>query len=289
MGTYTCRPRPAQTLPPVPRPNARCITTPQEASPEKCSTSGCISSASFDGSNIITSSSHNLSLDELCNRLGKFGPLDTYPCYTYVIDTVELEGNGEVKQTASAPNFSGGYITLCTCKHLTRTMHSPKEWSEGVWLAGMTGSGNKFKYQQSLAFLMRVAEAYPSHFDLVQALRATGRMSTLDAKDSRHNRNGDLMIPQNTELTPSQRVMASFYLPPMIGHAHRQSEDDTHWHEDIDYVDSRSGKRPALLVGDPRNSFTWSRQMILNTGEPGALRYHRKWSLRELLGKLSAA
>ena len=150
----------------------------------KSSASGCGSSATFDGSNTITSSSHNLSLDELCNRLGKFGALDTYPCYTYVIDTVELGRDGEVKQTASAPNFSGGYITLCTCKHLTRTMHPPREWSKGVWVAGMTGSGDKFKYQQSLVYLMRVAEAYPSHFDLVQALRATDRIATLDAKDS---------------------------------------------------------------------------------------------------------
>jgi hypothetical protein len=145
----------------------------------------------------------------------------------------------------------------------------------------MTGSGKKFNHQQALAFLMRVGEAYPSQFDLVQALRASGRTSTLEAKNASRHAKGDVYVPRSTELTREQGFSPEFYHAPVLPHAHRTSHDDTHWHEDIDYAD-RCGRRPAYLVGDPNNSFTWSRQMILNT-KSGNLRPHRAWTLDQML------
>lgn len=220
-------------------------------------------------------------------RLGRFGPLEQQPCYTYVVQTVALGQDGELIQTASAPNFSGGLITLCTCKRNMRAALTPDQWRRGIWIAGMTGSGRNFNQRQSLVFLMRVGEAYPSYFDLVEALRLSGRVEALEAKDSTRHPNGDLMIPRASSLTPTQRFAAESYYPPMLPHAHRQAEDDTHWHEDVEHVD-QWGRRPAYLIGDPENSFTWSRQQILHT-EPGNLRPYRTWHLGQLVERLVGA
>jgi hypothetical protein len=38
--------------------------------------------------------------------------------------------DGQYSQTASAPNFQGGVITLCTCKHWMRTF-KPAKWRLG--------------------------------------------------------------------------------------------------------------------------------------------------------------
>lgn len=249
------------------------------------SPSQCGQGTTSGGKNTITSAAHNLELDALCARLGRFGPLEDQPCYLYVVETLELGSGDEVVQTASAPNFSGGFITLCTCKHDMRSLQTPEQWTAGVWVAGMTGSGKKFRHRQSLAFFMRVGEAYASQFDLVQALRGSKREATLNAKDACRNENGDVLIPQNVDLSPTQRLSAEFYHPPKLPHAHRSSADDLCWHEDIDHVD-RWGRRPAYLVGDPDNSFTWSRQLILNT-KPGNLRPHRAWTLADLVSQLA--
>jgi len=40
--------------------------------------------------------------------------------YGYVLTTVKGDGSGGFVQTGSAPNFQGGLITLCTCKHWMR-------------------------------------------------------------------------------------------------------------------------------------------------------------------------
>jgi hypothetical protein len=243
-------------------------------------------SEGWSGDNVITSAAHNLDLETLCARLGRFGPLEKQSCYTYVVETLVLDRDGNIKQTASAPNFCGGFITLLTCKHSTRAVLSPSEWRNGVWIAGMTGSGAKFGHRQSLAFLMRVGEAYESQFDLVQALQASGRSKTLDAKNASRHPNGDVLIPRYAQLTQAQRVSPEFYHPPVLPHAHRASHDDTYWHKDVDHI-ARGGSRPAYLVGDPTNSFTWSRQMIFNE-RSGNLRPHRTWPLGQLVGYLKA-
>lgn len=239
------------------------------------------------GANVITSSAHNLDLQTLCDELGRFGPLDKQPCYLYVIETVVPDATGELMQTASAPNFDGGFITLCTCKRSMRALLTPEEWEAGVWIAGMTGSGQKFNYQQSLVFLMRVGEAYSSQYALHHALTASGRNATVAKKASTQHAKGDLLIPRDSHLTQEQQFSPDWYYPPQLPHAHRATEDDTHWHKDADHVD-RWGRRPAYLVGDPAYSFTWSRQRILNS-KPGNLRPHRSLSLEQLVSNLTSA
>jgi hypothetical protein len=83
--------------------------------------------------------------------------------YHYVVASIHRH-NGEFVQTGCGPNFQGGLITLCTCKHRMRTYMDPDDWN-GIWIAGFTslptGNGANF-----LIYLMRVAYAFASQRDL---------------------------------------------------------------------------------------------------------------------------
>jgi hypothetical protein len=192
--------------------------------------------------------------------------------------------NGVLVQTASAPNFDGGYITLCTCKHSMRATMPVDAWLRGVWIAGMNKWDVESGKQQGLVYLMRVGEAYGSHFELVQAFQGSSRTVTVEIKAATTNSRGDVMIPKSAQLAPDEHRSMSGYISPMVGHAHRNEQNDTHWANDIEYV-SKKGKSATLLVGDPAFSFTWSKQMIRNK-KPGSLRPYRRWDLGTLLSNL---
>src|SRR5712691_3567326 len=56
--------------------------------------------------------------------------------HSYVVRTVGYDRTEKVfGQTGSAPNFQGGYITLCTCKHQMRATQDCHEWRD-TWIAG---------------------------------------------------------------------------------------------------------------------------------------------------------
>lgn len=237
----------------------------------------------LEGQNLITSAAHNLSLNELAVRLRVLGPLERQKCNTYVVKTVRPV-KGEMVQMASAPNFDGGFITLNTCKHSMRTLLPAEAWQEGVWIAGMNSWDVHYGKQQGLVYLMRVGEAYNSHFELIQAFEESGRSATVDVKAATTNRRGDIMIPRSAQLPPAEHRAVSGYLPPMVGHAHRAKADHTYWEDDINHV-SKKGVPASLLVGDPAFSFTWSKQMVRNQN-PGNLRPWRDWDLGTLLSYL---
>jgi hypothetical protein len=52
--------------------------------------------------------------------------------YAYIMSSVVLDGDN-LLQTGTGPNFQGGYITLCTCKHRMRTSLPRNEWV-GKWV-----------------------------------------------------------------------------------------------------------------------------------------------------------
>ena len=56
--------------------------------------------------------------------------------YGYVMSSVKLNGK-LLRQTGTGPNFQGGCVTLCTCKHRMRTSLPSKEWAN-KWIAGFT-------------------------------------------------------------------------------------------------------------------------------------------------------
>lgn len=209
----------------------------------------------------------NLPLDALRQRID---PEQT-TTYCYVVDTVKNEG-GRLVQRESAPNFQGGLITLCTCKHRMRTSRSPCDW-EGTWIAGFTGVGAAGG-RNALVYLTRVANAFESHYDLwySQGTPETAKQ----AKSARSSKCGDLFQPLKRLSDPFD---PRDYHQPCDDHCH--CGDD--WHRDVNYT-GYSERRAALLVGDPAYSFLWSRPTIFFP--IGIGRSNPKTGLSDLLSQL---
>ena len=181
----------------------------------------------------------NLRRKALTRKIAKFRE-DTV--YTYIVTTVERR-EGRLRQEGSAPNFQGGLITLCSCKHWMRTFRDIEAWKR-VWIAGYTSKrlGNK------LFYLMRVSEAFESHGELWIADSISEK--TKLGKAAHLSRFGDIYKPKSEA---SDAYTPQDYIRPQKSHVHR---DPDIWHKDIDYP-AKHGRRPALLVGDPKYSFVW--------------------------------
>ncbi len=190
--------------------------------------------------------------------------------YSYVIASMRKRDE-EFVQTGCGPNFQGGLITLCTCKHRMRTFLDLDRWN-GIWLAGFTslptGDGANF-----LIYLMRVAQAFASQRDLwfSTAIPAGAKR----AKAAHLDRFGDIYRPRARRIDPWDK---DGYVPPSRNHCHAES-----WEKDITY-EGVGDRRPALLVGDPQNSFLWNRPMICYLGR--LHRGQRKCTLDDLLAQL---
>jgi hypothetical protein len=189
--------------------------------------------------------------------------IDNTPVYSYVIQTIQRRGNG-FAQTGSGPNFQGGLITLCTCKHLMRTSLDVASWV-GVWVAGFSGvkvtdRGN------GLVYLMRVSEAFESHYDLWEFLCSEVRQ----AKAAHLHTLGDVFKPKPDHIYPDDpgRFKPGNYEPPRKDHSHASIERNSNaprWYRDVNYR-GYGGRRAALLVGDPKTSFLWSEPKIFFAG-----------------------
>jgi hypothetical protein len=208
----------------------------------------------------------NLPLSTLRRRVA--GPA---PVYYYIIASMRNRA-GQFVQTGCGPNFQGDLITLCTCKHFMRTFLDANDW-EGRWVAGFTGSGAG-EGSNCLVYLMRVSQAYQSHRDLWFSKGISQR--TRQVKAVHLDKFGDLYKPRTRGVDPWD---PAGYIPPRSDHRHAQG-----WERDVAY-EGISG-RPALLVGDPTQSFLWSHPRVYYAG-----RLHRgqkKSSLAVLLSQLRA-
>src|SRR5437016_5075299 len=82
------------------------------------------------------------------------------PVYAYIVTSITTTTDYQLVQEGNGPNFDGGRITLCTCKHKDRaTFHSSKDrhdpW-KNVWVAGLTS--RSADPSRSLAYLMCVEQ-----------------------------------------------------------------------------------------------------------------------------------
>jgi hypothetical protein len=211
----------------------------------------------------------NLSLAALRDTLRR----ESGPVYCYVETSIKYGTSGFV-QEGSGPNFQGDLVTLCTCKHSMRSSRELSEWP-GVWIAGFTSvSLNPAEHINYLAYLMKVAEAYPSQIDLWNALPPSVR----EAKAADRDRLGDLYRPKPSLSDP---FGPQSYVPPLPDHSHCDE-----WQHDLDSVDY--GRRPSLLVGDRRFSFLWSQPLIALAPPPLSRGFtNRRFpSVRDLLHEI---
>ena len=177
--------------------------------------------------------------------------------YSYVLTTVEFNHDEHrFEQHGSGPNFQGGRLTLCTCKHQMRSRRSTDGW-EGVWLVGLT-SRTKYDGRHWLFYLAKVESAHDSHSDLWSNLDA----GTRKAKSASLRYLGDVYEPKEPMLDGKSRFSPSRYRLPLLPHAHRQNQGDTGWHRDIEYEHPRKDGTTPLLVADPAQTFLWKEPKI---------------------------
>ena len=194
--------------------------------------------------------SGNLNVDrsDLIHRIG--GLRGTVYCY--VLTTVKDAG-GTFAQVGTAPNFQGGLVTLCTCKGQMRAGRDVDAWRD-VWIAGVAGAEAGPLGKGHLFYLMRVERAFASHRDLWAWLSAHAP-EAVEAKAADKHALGDVYRPRDPGGDPYD---PRAYVPPRRDHRHSAGGA---WHEDVDYH-SMYGRRPALLLGDPKDSFLWSEPRV---------------------------
>ena len=217
----------------------------------------------------------------LClRRLARAVTKEDATVYCYMIKSVKND-NGSFRQQGCGPNWQGGLITLCTCKHYMRTFLNPKDW-KGKWIAGFTtindGSSRKdgSNRRNALVYLMKVKDAFESHHDLWYALSAKAR--TAKATHKKGNIHGDLFRPKG-KLKNSDKHAPSKYYSPCGSHDHSKGKG---WHNDVNYSKTKN-RYPSLLVGDKNNSFLWKRPLV--AAKKKLHRGQKKMSLDKLLNQ----
>lgn len=204
--------------------------------------------------------------------------------YSYVVTSVKLPG-GFFEQRGSAPNFQGGLLTLCTCKHQMRASKCCDDWENSVWLAGFTsrtlrgGNGNHW-----LFYLAKVQSAHESHADLWASISRTARR----AKAAHVHYLGDVFEPKKPSLREPACYLPSQYYAPTV-HAHRQPRKPPSWRNDIDYRHATKFGRPAMLVADPHLTFIWEEPMIFLMNHDHCRNYLKWSSLQNLIVQLQEA
>ena len=220
-----------------------------------------------------------ISLDlSMAELLGRVATDSGDPTYSYIASTFVLDDPGRhFRQTGSAPNFQGGYVSLCTCKHRMRTRLPVSEWPR-KWIA-VFSSRTLLSGLHWLTCLFRVSQAFESHADLW-----TSREDLRAAKSAQLNYLGDLYQPVDA-LTGEDRFRPKKYLTPAL-HVHHKRTEDQGWENDISYMKQKAGlPRPALLVGEPSLCFLWLEPVVSLSRSHS--RDYEKWpTLESLLGVL---
>ena len=175
--------------------------------------------------------------------------LQQRPVFVYIVTSVKVR-NGEFVQIGSGPNFQGGCISLCTCKHKDRASppradcRGPERsnpW-KGVWVAGLC-SPNQVR-PRGLFYLMLVGETFESHAACWHGL------SRQSAKSAHRHPFGDIYEPlPGADDAPWS---ATSYMAHLPGHCHNPAG------RKMDIGVNYYGRHPRLLVGDPARSFLWS-------------------------------
>lgn len=177
------------------------------------------------------------------------------PVYVYILTTVKVQSRGFVQQ-GTAPNFQGGCMTLCTCKHKDRASPPPSgcrgpnlsdPW-RGVWVAGLC-SPSQLR-PRGLFYLMRVERTFASH------ARCWNGLGSPLVKSAHRHPFGDIYEP--LPAAGHAPWSASSYKAHLRGHCHSPKEREN----DIEARYYAAMRHPSLLVGDPCRSYLWSAPLI---------------------------
>ena len=182
------------------------------------------------------------------------------PVYVYVVTSVRVQADAFV-QKGSAPNFQGGLISLCTCKHKDRASppridcrgpNAEDPWKE-VWVAGVCSPSQA--RPRALFYLMLVERTFANH---AACWKGLGHPSE---KSAHRHPFGDVYEPRPGAVdSPWSEASYKDYLP---GHCHEREGR----RNDIEVGYYAMKRHPQLLVGDPEQSFLWSAPRIKLTAD----------------------
>jgi hypothetical protein len=201
----------------------------------------------------------DLRLDQLAEALRNGPPGDVY---VYVVDTVEL-ARRRFAQGGNSPNFQGGVVTLCACKHMMRAREVFGRSGRPLWIAGITRSGlvdrRRRRYLFSLMYVP-LTHRFESQAEMWESLAP----ETREAKSAAFSPLGDLYEPLREGLRGEAALAVENYRPPCSEHGHFRNGT---WPKDINERYHR--RSPHMLKGDPNHSFLWTRPALrLNESLP---------------------
>jgi len=201
----------------------------------------------------------NLILSKLLNKIRN----ERGAVYSYVLTTLKNK-NDEFLQPGCGPNFEGGLITLCTCKHYMRTGRDVSDWKNDVWIAGFTGVNLMQDKRNYLFYLMKVTESFFSFKVMWESPILASARST---KNATVNPRGDMYQPMQD--IKDEFAYSNYHSPiekPKHEHWRSDRKYEYMWHKDICYK-GRCGRSPALLVGDAECSFLWYLPLVCFDGK----------------------
>lgn len=202
------------------------------------------------------------------------------PVYSYIVTSIKTTADFQLRQKGSGPNFDGGRITLCTCKHKDRaTIHRSTDEDDpwkNVWVAGFTSRSEI--PSRGLAYLMCVERSFLDQRALWHFLPGRCRR----AKSASESQRGDLFQPKASARNDPHNP--ANYCLPVIEHVHSNKNA---WHHDV----MPWGRRclpHRLLLGQPAQSYRWMNvSMILKPDAIGVTAHHHVYpSLDEFIRDL---
>jgi hypothetical protein len=194
----------------------------------------------------------DLTLEQLAEALRNGPPGDVY---VYVVATVKLRGR-RFAQGGNSPNFQGGVVTLCACKHMMRARADFGRSGRPLWIAGITPPGLVDRLRCRYLFsLMHVplTHRFGSQAEMWESLAP----ETRQAKSAAFSPVGDLYEPMREGLRGEAARAVENYRPPCSEHGHFREGT---WRKDINV--RYHGRFPHMLKGDPDHSFLWTRPAL---------------------------
>jgi hypothetical protein len=190
-----------------------------------------------------------------------------------------------IKQTRTTPNWEGGVVTFCNCKHLMRTY--TKETWRGIWIAGLCP---RDCVNNTFLFVGRIEHSFDGNYTLGQWL-AKNHPAARRAKLAHKNPRGDVYDPQYgysvvsygrryhhdtfTEPVNHCRAVETYKKSP--GSTLREDGTVPKWWRDLEYV--QRGTRPPVFVLSP--CFLFSRPLVWTSLDP------KRAALRITAGRLA--
>lgn len=190
-------------------------------------------------------------------------------CYFYTSHQIYYE-DGLIRQTRSSPNWEGGMVTYCTCKHLMRSV-SRDTW-EDTWIATV---GPRECENNCLVCVGRIWRSFPSNFTLSGCLRSYPEIFKVKMADT--NPRGDLYTPKGRALAgydvykhsnflepPKHTRSVDFYKKSPGSVSERKDGLIPKWWRDLEYT--MYGNRPMVFILSP--CWIFSRPMLWSDRDP---------------------